>query len=48
MATIEARRVVELDYRREDGEASVRPVETPEISLAEFLRTVGADPQAAR
>jgi predicted DNA-binding transcriptional regulator YafY len=82
---------VELDYRREDGEASVRSVrplclaywgsvwtlgawcemrsdfrnfrldriegfrilertfvETPEISLAAFLRTVGADPQAVR
>ena len=88
---IEARRVVELDYRREDGEASLRSVrplclaywgsvwtlgawcetrgdfrnfrldrianfrpldqrfvETPEISLAAFLRNVGADPQSAR
>lgn len=87
---IEARRVVELDYRREDGQASLRPVrplclafwgpawtlgawcemrsdfrnfrldriegfrmlgrhfaETPEISLAAFLRTVGADSQSA-
>lgn len=86
---IEARRVVELDYRREDGEASVRAVrplclaywgqvwtlgawcemradfrnfrldriagfrpldrsfvETPEISLAAFLRCVGADPES--
>jgi predicted DNA-binding transcriptional regulator YafY len=90
-AAIEARRVVELDYRREDGEASVRAVrplclaywgtvwtlgawcemrrdfrnfrldriegfrtldrrfvETPEVSLAAFLRGVGADPQSAR
>jgi predicted DNA-binding transcriptional regulator YafY len=89
-ASIEARRVVELDYRREDGQASVRPVsplclaywgtvwtlgawceirsdfrnfrlnrikgfrtldrtfiETREMSLAAFLRTVGADPQSA-
>lgn len=88
---ITARRVVELDYRREDGQASLRPVrplclaywgpvwtlgawcemrsdfrnfrldriegfrtldrtfiETPEISLAAFLRGVGADPQTAR
>ena len=88
---IEACRVVELDYRREDGEASVRSVrplclafwgpvwtlgawcemrrdfrnfrldriesfhmldrgfvETPEISLAAFLRGVGADPQSPR
>jgi predicted DNA-binding transcriptional regulator YafY len=88
---IEARRVVELDYRREDGQGSVRParplclaywgavwtlgawcemrgdfrnfrldrieafrtldrtfVETPDISLAAFLRGVGADPQSAR
>jgi predicted DNA-binding transcriptional regulator YafY len=89
--SIEARRIVELDYRREDGEASVRPVrplclaywgmvwtlgawcemrsdfrnfrldriegfrtldrtfiETPGISLAAFLRGVGADPQSSR
>jgi predicted DNA-binding transcriptional regulator YafY len=88
--SIEARRVVELDYRREDGQVSVRPVrplclaywgtiwtlgawcemrndfrnfsldridsfqtldrtfiETPEISLAAFLRGVGSDPQYA-
>jgi predicted DNA-binding transcriptional regulator YafY len=88
---ITACRVVELHYRREDGEASVRQVrplclaywapawtlgawcemrsdfrnfrldriedfraldrkfvETPEISLAAFLRAIGADPQAAR
>ncbi len=87
---IKARRVVQIDYRREDGEASARPVrplclaywgplwtlgawcearndfrnfrldriegfrtldrtfiETPDISLAAFLRTVGADPQSA-
>ena len=88
---IQARRVVELDYRREDGDVRKRPVrplclafwgpvwtlgawcemrsdfrnfrldriegfrtldrsfvETPEISLAAFLRTVGADPDSAR
>jgi predicted DNA-binding transcriptional regulator YafY len=89
-AAIENRRVVELDYRREDGQASQRPVwplclafwgatwtlgawcemrrdfrnfrldrivdfralerafeETPEISLAAYLKNVGADPAAA-
>jgi predicted DNA-binding transcriptional regulator YafY len=86
-AAIEARRVVELDYRREDGQASARPVrplclaywgnvwtlgawcelrqdfrnfrldrihgfralergfeETPQVSLAAYMRAVGADP----